>query len=226
MCSVVCILEFQFEATTLSFHMLEGPDSNHGYWQTKGSIGLHGLSDKSSDSSTHLPFFPVQQHDSDSLHCFHSPSHSQLLVEPKPSCPSSSSAVWMTRRCSERHWSAECGGASSKSSWFFALSPGCVKVDPRPPWLPSSLEHYPRNQFPFWLSEAAHASMLPSSIKGRCFPTIPQRCGQCFLLPQDYRCYLMRVQGILILILMALAKTLLPGHMALGTKRCRSKCRD
>lgn len=61
-----------------------------------------------------FPFFSVQQHDSDSAHRFHSPSHSQRLVGPKPSCPSSFSAEWMTRRCSERQWTTECGGASSK----------------------------------------------------------------------------------------------------------------
>lgn len=35
---------------------------------------------------------------------------------------------------------------------------------------------------PLW---AAQPSMLFSSIKKRYFPTIPWRCGQCFLLPTD-----------------------------------------
>lgn len=123
--------EFE-EVTSLSYLMLEDPVSNHGYWQTKGSIGLNSHSDKSSDSSAHLPFFPVLQHDSDLAHHFHSPSHSQLLVEPKPSCPWSGSAVWMTRRCSERHWTAQCGGASLKSSRFFSLSSALCKSPTTP----------------------------------------------------------------------------------------------
>lgn len=124
---------------SLSYLTLEGPISNHVYWPTTGSIGLNGHSDKS--SSLHLLLFPVLQHDSDSAHRFHSPSHSQLLGEPKPSCPLTCSAVWMTRKCSERHWTAQCGGASLKSFRFFSLSPGCVKVHLRPLWLPSSLVH-------------------------------------------------------------------------------------
>lgn len=46
------------QVTTLSFHKLEGISSNHRYWQSKGSIVLNGHSDKSFDSSTHLPFLP------------------------------------------------------------------------------------------------------------------------------------------------------------------------
>lgn len=37
------------EVTALLYFMLEGPVSNHNYWQTKGSIGLDGHFDKSSD---------------------------------------------------------------------------------------------------------------------------------------------------------------------------------
>lgn len=42
----------------LSVQVLEGLASNHSYWQTKGSVGLNGHSDKSCNSSTHLPFLP------------------------------------------------------------------------------------------------------------------------------------------------------------------------
>lgn len=53
------MLDREFEqVTALSFHMLEGPASNHGYWQAKGSIGLNSHPDKTSDSSTLLPFLP------------------------------------------------------------------------------------------------------------------------------------------------------------------------
>lgn len=38
--------------------LLKGPASNHGYWQTKGSIGLNGHSYKSTDSPTCLLFLP------------------------------------------------------------------------------------------------------------------------------------------------------------------------
>lgn len=51
-----CALYFYKQAMTLSLHRLKGLASNHGYWKTKGSIGLNGHSDKSSDSSTLLPF--------------------------------------------------------------------------------------------------------------------------------------------------------------------------
>lgn len=107
----------------------------------KGPLWLNVHSDTASDSSTHLPFLPLLQYDSCSAHRFHSPSDSQLLVESKPSCPSSSSDVWMTRRCSERHWTTQCGGASLKPTRSFSLCPGHVKVHPRPPWLPSSHVH-------------------------------------------------------------------------------------
>lgn len=43
------------QVMALSLNTLEGLASNHSYWQSKGSIGH---SDKSSDSSTHLPFLP------------------------------------------------------------------------------------------------------------------------------------------------------------------------
>lgn len=62
--------------------------------ELKVQLGLNGrCGHKSSVSSTHLLFFPIVQHDSDSAYSFHSPSHSHLLVEPKPSCPSSFSAM-------------------------------------------------------------------------------------------------------------------------------------
>lgn len=177
------------QVTPHLLHMLEGAGSNHGYWQTKGSIWLNGHSDTASDFSNHLPFLPLLQYDSFSAHCFHSPSHSQLLVEPKPSCPSSSSDVWMTRRCSERHWTAQCEEASLKSTGFFSLSPGSVKVRPHPPWLPSSHVHSPPLQVPILALWAAQPSMLPSSVRKRSFPTNPWRCGQCFLLPKGWVVY-------------------------------------
>lgn len=98
----------------------------------KVQLGLIATLTNPSGSSSHLLFFPVLQRDSDVAHHFHSPSHSQLLVEPKPSCPRSCSAVWMTRRCSERHWTAQCGGAPLKSSRFFSLSSALCKSPATP----------------------------------------------------------------------------------------------
>lgn len=98
----------------------------------KVHLGLIATLTNPPDSSSHLLFFPVLQRDSDLAHHFHSPSHSQLLVEPKPSCPRSCSAVWMTRRCSERHWTAQCGGAPLKSSRFFSLSSAPCKSPTTP----------------------------------------------------------------------------------------------
>lgn len=88
------------QVTTLSFHTLEGPASNHGYWQTKGSIGRNGHSDKSSDSSTHLPFLPMcgtmtrTQPIAFTAHLI--PSY---WLSRSPAVHRVRSAVWMTRRC-------------------------------------------------------------------------------------------------------------------------------
>lgn len=51
-------------------------------------------------------------------------------------------------RCSERQWTAQCGGAFLESYKFLSLSPSCVKVQLRPLWLHSSLMPQPPSTGP------------------------------------------------------------------------------
>lgn len=95
----------------------------------------------------------------------------------------------MTRRSSERRWSAQCEAASLKSTRFFSLGPGSVKVHPHPPWLASSHVHSPPVRVPILALWAAQPSMLAFYVRKRCFPTGPCRCGQCFLLPKSRAVY-------------------------------------
>lgn len=111
-------------------------------------------------------------------------------------------AAWLRAesRCSERHWTAQCGGASLESYRFFSLSPSCVKVQLRPLWLPppASLVPQPPQQVPTQTLWAAHPSVLPPSAKKKgCFPTIPWWHGQCFLHWQHHRGYVFGAPRIL-----------------------------
>ncbi len=102
------------EVTTLSYLMLEGPVCNHCYWQTKGSIGLDGHSDKSSDSSTHPLFFPLLQQD------WLSPSLSQPISFPATGRAEAQLSIEMLCWVSDKEMQRE---ALNRSMWrsFFEI---------------------------------------------------------------------------------------------------------
>lgn len=139
-----------------------------------------------------FPFFPVRHHDSDSAHRFHSPSHSQLLLEPKPSCPSS---LLCCVNDKEMQWEA-----LNRSMWrslFEILQ--VLFFTPRrckSPSTPSVTSLLPCALTPLTSShsgsELPTLPWLPSSVKKSRFPTIPWRCGWCFLLP---RLWVVFIQG-------------------------------
>lgn len=187
----------------------------------KGSIGLDSYSGKSSDSSTHPLFFPVPWHNADLAHHFHSPSHSQLLVEPRPSCPWSYSAEWMTRRCSEKHWTAQCGGASLKPCRFFSLRPALCK-NPTTPSVTLPIPCAPSPLTRFHSGTQALSTLpcpLPLQRRDAGFPQFPDSTVSAFYFQRTMGGYVFSVQGSRTITVVDLVQMLFPGHMALVTQR-------
>lgn len=210
--------------------MLKGQACNHGYWQSRGSIELNGQSDKSSDSSAHLPF----------LRCAAtwlklSPSLSQPISFPATGSGRAQLSIELLCCVSDRELQWE---ALDRSVWRSSLEilqvlffkPRLCK-SPSTPSLTSLLPCVltPSTTFSFWLCELLTLPCLRPLWRRVAFPEFPKECGQCAYSPlqQGYGWYLAGVQDTPTCpILLDLVQMCLPNHMAPGTKRCGSKCQD
>lgn len=170
--------EFE-QVTALSFHMLEGPASNHGYWQTQGSNWLNSHPDKSSDSYTRLPFLP-------SAVAWHgvSPSLSQPISFPASGWAEAQMSIELLCCVNDKEMQWEALNRSMWRSFFEILQ--VLFFKPRLCKSPStpSVTSLPCALTPLTSSHSGSLSCspfhAPPSVKKKCFPTIPWRCGQCF----------------------------------------------
>lgn len=153
--------------------LLEHLGTDYGYRRVRGPIEIRSYYHKSSDRSTRLLFLRWA-----AAWLSSRPSLSQTIAPPSRRLSRSpavrrAARLRAERRCSERHWTAQCGGASLESYKVLSLSPSRAKVQLRPLWL-LSLVPQPPQQVPTRALWAAHPSVPPPSAKKKgCFPTIP-----------------------------------------------------
>lgn len=177
-CSLVMPITTSSRSHPMSLHMLEGPGSNHGYWQTKGPLWFNGHSNGHS-----LWFFhPSSLSSLAAVWLVLSPSLSQPIWFPASGWVEAQLSVGFLWCVNDKEMQWEALNHSVWKSAFetyhvlFFMSRPC-----KSPSTPSMTSLLPCALTPFTSSHsAAQPSVLPYSVKKVCFPTIPWRVVSAF----------------------------------------------